>query len=73
MVEDGDIGEIEAYNYFYLNGSWAVNDTLEIFGGVDNLFDKDPPRYASGFQYQTDPSTYDVIGRYFYIGARARF
>lgn len=73
VVEDGDIGEIEAYNYFYLNGSWAVNDTLEIFGGVDNLFDKDPPRYASGFQYQTDPSTYDVIGRYFYIGARARF
>lgn len=72
-VAGGDIGEVEAYSYFYLNGSWAVNDTLEIFGGVDNLLDKDPPRYASGFQYQTDPSTYDVIGRYFYIGARARF
>jgi len=68
-----DIGKIDAYNYFYLNGSWAVNDTLELFGGVDNLFDKEPPRYASGFQYQTDPSTYDVIGRYFYVGARARF
>lgn len=68
-----DIGEIDAYNYFYLNGSWSVNDTLEVFGGVDNLFDKAPPRYASGFQYQTDPSTYDVIGRYFYVGARARF
>jgi len=40
---------------------------------VRRSFDKDPPRYASGFQYQTDPSTYDVIGRYFYIGARARF
>lgn len=72
-VAAGDIGKIDAYSYFYLNGSWAVNDTLEFFGGVDNLFDKDPPRYASGFQYQTDPSTYDVIGRYFYIGARARF
>lgn len=68
-----DIGKIDAYNYFYLNGSWAVNDTIEVFGGVDNLFDKEPPRYASGFQYQTDPSTYDVIGRYFYVGARARF
>jgi len=72
-VAAGDIGKIDAYSYFYLNASWAVNDTLELFGGVDNLFDKDPPRYASGFQYQTDPSTYDVIGRYFYVGARARF
>lgn len=72
-VASGDIGKIDAYSYFYLNGSWAVNDTIELFGGIDNLFDKDPPRYASGFQYQTDPSTYDVIGRYFYIGARARF
>lgn len=72
-VASGDIGKIDAYSYFFLNGSWAVNDTLELFGGIDNLFDKDPPRYASGFQYQTDPSTYDVIGRYFYIGARARF
>jgi iron complex outermembrane receptor protein len=72
-VANGDIGEIDAYSYFYLNASWAVNDTLELFGGIDNLFDKDPPRYASGFQYQTDPSTYDVIGRYFYVGARARF
>ncbi|WP_303719249.1 TonB-dependent receptor domain-containing protein [Brevundimonas naejangsanensis] len=72
-VASGDIGKIDAYNYFYLNGSWAVNDTIELFGGIDNLFDKGPPRYASGFQYQTDPSTYDVIGRYFYIGARARF
>ena len=68
-----DIGEVEAYNYFYLNGSYALNDTFEFFGGIDNLTDKEAPRYASGFQYQTDPSTYDVIGRYYYIGARARF
>lgn len=72
-VASGDIGKVDAYNYFYLSGAWQVNDTIELFGGVDNLFDKDPPRYASGFQFQTDPSTYDVIGRYFYIGARARF
>lgn len=72
-VEAGDIGEVEAYNYFYLSGAWQVNETIELFGGVDNLFDKEAPRYASGFQFQTDPSTYDVIGRYFYIGARARF
>ena len=68
-----DIATIDAYNYFYLSGSYALTDTFEIFGGVDNLTDKGPPKYASGFQYQTDPSTYDVIGRYYYVGVRARF
>jgi len=70
---DTCFGKVPAYNYFYLNGSWKVNDHLEIFGGIDNLTNKKPPIYESGFQYQTDPSTYDVIGRYFYVGAKARF
>lgn len=70
---DTCFGKVEAYNYLYLNGSWKVNDHLEIYGGIDNLTNKKPPIYESGFQYQTDPSTYDVIGRYFYLGAKARF
>lgn len=73
LADAPDIPTIDAYNYFYLNGSWAVNDHLELFGGVDNLFNEDPPIYSSGFQSNTDPSTYDVIGRYFYVGARTRF
>jgi iron complex outermembrane recepter protein len=72
-AEEGDIAGVEAYNYFYLNGSWSVNDNFTVYGGVDNLFDKEPPIYSSGFQYNTDPSTYDVIGRYFYVGVRANF
>ncbi len=67
------IPTIDAYNYFYLNGSWQVTDTVQLYGGVDNLFDKGAPIYTRGFQYNTDPSTYDVIGRYYYVGVRARF
>lgn len=67
------IPTIPAYNYFYLNGSWQVTDTVQFYGGIDNLTDKAPPIYTRGFQYNTDPSTYDVIGRYYYMGIRARF
>jgi outer membrane receptor protein involved in Fe transport len=67
------IPTVPAYNYFYLNGSWQVTDTVQFYGGIDNLTDKAPPIYTRGFQYNTDPSTYDVIGRYFYAGIRARF
>jgi len=64
---------VDAIHYFYLNGNWQVSDAVSLFGGVDNLFDEDPPIYSSGFQYNTDPSTYDVIGRYYYLGARVKF
>lgn len=73
IANGGQIPGIDSYNYFYLSGSYNVTDNFELFGGVDNLFDKDPPIYTNGFQYNTDPSTYDVIGRYFYVGAKARF
>ena len=41
--------------------------------GVNNLFDTDPPQYAPNVQSGTDPSTFDVIGRRFYVSARLRF
>ncbi|MFN3669442.1 MAG: TonB-dependent receptor domain-containing protein [Brevundimonas sp.] len=70
---NGFIPGIDAYNYFFLNGSWQVNDTVQFYGGIDNLTDEAPPIYTRGFQYNTDPSTYDVIGRYYYVGIRSRF
>jgi outer membrane receptor protein involved in Fe transport len=70
---NGFIPGVPAYHYFFLNGTWQVTEAVSVFGGVDNLTDKQPPIYTRGFQYNTDPSTYDVIGRYFYVGARMKF
>jgi outer membrane receptor protein involved in Fe transport len=70
---NGFIPGVPAYHYFFLNGNWQVTEAVSVFGGVDNLTDKQPPIYTRGFQYNTDPSTYDVIGRYFYVGARMKF
>jgi len=45
---------------------------FELFGAVNNLFDKDPPA-APETQFYTNPIYYDTIGRYFRIGARVKY
>jgi outer membrane receptor protein involved in Fe transport len=42
----------EAYSLFSLAGDWNINDNFAISGGIDNLFDRDPPRVGAG-QIQT--------------------
>ncbi len=72
-----------AYNLFNLNGSYAMTDNLNIRFGVDNLFDKAPPR--TGVDTSADTAVgqlpggsfqnlyYDTIGRRFYLGANVKF
>lgn len=50
---------------------------LELFGGVENLFDKDPPIISAGLTdsntgTETAASVYDPIGRAYYLGLRIR-
>lgn len=55
-----------------LNVRYAFGDTgLEVSGGIDNLFDKDPPLNAFGAG--ASDSIYDTIGRYYFVGATYRF
>jgi iron complex outermembrane receptor protein len=70
-----------AYNMFNLLGSVAVNQDLVFRFGVENLLDKAPPLG----NINTAPTAgnlpngafnaqfYDVLGRRFYIGAKAKF
>lgn len=76
------VGEITVFNttqvlpaidYFDLNASWAINDTVSVRGGVNNVTDEQPNQYVPGVQANTDPSTYDVLGRRFYVGLTAKF
>ncbi|MNH85108.1 Vitamin B12 transporter BtuB precursor [compost metagenome] len=59
--------------YFDLRGTWDVNDTVSLRAGVNNVFDEQPPLYTPNIQSNTDPSTYDVLGRRYYVGLTARF
>ena len=50
-----------SYNF----GSSAGKTTVSV--GVNNVLDQDPPFLANGFLADSDASTYDYLGRYFYL------
>jgi outer membrane receptor protein involved in Fe transport len=55
-----------------------TNYETTLFLTVNNLFDKDPPllpaiNYNPGVVYPTAQVLYDVVGRYFTLGARVSF
>jgi outer membrane receptor protein involved in Fe transport len=61
------------YDLFDLTGSWTFDERVTLRAGVNNLGDKAPPYYTSYSNSNTDPSTYDILGRRFYVGVNARF
>lgn len=64
---------IPGYHYFDLSATYDLNDSLKIYGGINNVFDKDPPILGNAASYDnTYPATYDAIGRTFYIGITAK-
>ena len=63
---------VPSYLYHNLNASYAFGK-YTVNGGVRNLLDKAAPLLSSPIEGNTDQNTYDVIGRYFYVGASMRF
>lgn len=68
---------IAPWTYVNLNASvnlWNRGDRkLELFGAINNLFDKDPPVDAPSSFGPTNNVLYDVLGRAYRIGARFKF
>lgn len=50
-----------------------INTRVEV--GVDNAFDKQPPMlfFPQGFNNNTDPSSFDVLGRYYWARVTVSF
>ncbi|OZA21101.1 MAG: hypothetical protein B7X90_03375 [Novosphingobium sp. 17-62-19] len=68
------VNRIGAYNVFDLSLSAEVSEGATINVGVNNLFDKAPPIIGSNAQQaNTYPSTFDVLGRDFFVSAQFRF
>ncbi|MFN3313054.1 MAG: TonB-dependent receptor domain-containing protein [Hyphomonas sp.] len=59
--------------YFDLNGTYALTDWVTLRAGINNLLDQDPRLYSPNIQANTDPSTYDVVGRAAFVGINLRF
>jgi outer membrane receptor protein involved in Fe transport len=62
---------VASRTYFDLAGNFKLTPTVELFGAINNLFDKDPPLAASA-QGGTNQVYFDPIGRYFKAGVRVR-
>ncbi|MBL4836054.1 MAG: TonB-dependent receptor [Kordiimonadaceae bacterium] len=75
----GGFNDISAEYYLDVSArykfSLAGNDNMELYGGINNAFDNDPPIIPLIFiaPAATNAVLYDVIGRYFYVGVRATF
>lgn len=70
---------LSSRSYFDLNATYRFDRHLTISGGINNLFDKDPPlassasvtgSYGNG---NTFPQVYDSYGRFIYANVSYRF
>ncbi|MFN7056926.1 TonB-dependent receptor domain-containing protein [Hyphomonas sp.] len=59
--------------YLDLNGTYALTDFVTLRAGINNLLDQQPRLYSPNIQANTDPSTYDVVGRAAFVGVNLRF
>lgn len=61
-----------AVDWFDLAARYKVSEEVELYGGVNNIADRDPPLIRGQF-FNTDGQTYDVLGRYVFGGVSLRF
>jgi iron complex outermembrane receptor protein len=61
--------DLDAQNYIDLSFTWDIGDKAEIYGGVNNVFESDPPIIVGQGGYgNTFPATYDYAGRTMFFG-----
>jgi outer membrane receptor protein involved in Fe transport len=59
--------------YHDLSARYAITPNLTVRAGISNLADQQPRVYTPNVQANTDPSTFDVLGRRYFIGLNAKF
>jgi outer membrane receptor protein involved in Fe transport len=63
---------VGAAAYFDLSLRWAAHKRADIRAGIVNLFDRGPELYVPAVDANTEPSTFDVLGRRFWISLMVR-
>ncbi|EGR3300328.1 TonB-dependent receptor [Vibrio parahaemolyticus] len=74
----GENGEIYNFNvptvvYHDISAAYMFDNDITLSGGINNLFDKEPPLILDTIAGNTDTTTYDVAGRYFYVNLNVKY
>jgi iron complex outermembrane recepter protein len=73
-ISDNSVASV---TYVNLNAQYTLwqrgEQRVELFGVVNNLFDKDPPNDIPSSFGPTNNVLYDVVGRYYRAGVRFAF
>lgn len=64
---------VDSVTYHGLEGSTRLTEKFVLRGGINNLFDEDPPYYTDPIDQNTDPFTYDLVGRRYFMKASYKF
>jgi iron complex outermembrane recepter protein len=59
--------------YHDLSAQWSVNDSIEVGLGVRNLTNREPKFFDIPIDQNTDPATFDTLGRFYFASLRSRF
>mgnify|MGYP000173942258 FL=1 len=62
----------DAVLYTDLQVQYRMQDTFNVYAGINNLWDEDPPAILSGIPGNRN-ANYDIIGQYWYVGVGADF
>ncbi len=63
---------VPSYDLFDATFAYKFNGKINVRGGINNALDKEPP-IVGGTIGQTQPGTYDILGRYYYLGLQLGF
>lgn len=72
-VNSINTNRVAAAAYVNLNASYRIFEGIELFGSLNNAFDKNPPIAPGGNGYPTNPVYFDTYGRTWRAGIRAKF
>ena len=58
---------VPSVQYLDLSARYRFSDKISVYGGVSNLLEEEPPLIRNQWT-NTDPNTYDAMGRQFFVG-----
>jgi outer membrane receptor protein involved in Fe transport len=72
---DIDENDVDSRTYFDLHGSYEINEHLQLYTAIDNVFNEAPPATPNAIQQPQYSASayYDTIGRFVTVGARFNF